>query len=800
MKRTYNLKETEKAGPNWGPLVSKIKGRVPIVEVAEALDLVQKYDLQPSGSALQGNCPTGHPSENHRCFSLDTNENLYHCFSCNEAGDIISLVELVKSMSFIESLQWLVETFTPDLRGELDDIVSQLSEEEKEFYERGKLYRAIFENGKQQMGTATAQTVLDYLVKDRGYDPAKLPLTEFIYWDTDANIRAFLHKKFPAMTDEIQRLALQGAYGDRFRLAIPFKDRNGVITGFMKRAHVPAGFSVNGKDVRWDSTPGLKKSDLFGLHRIRKQNRIIIAEGYPDATYLPALDLDNIVALGQGRFSNDYLEGLRAKNVSQIILALDNDNVGPVNTENIVKTLSGSDIQVFVIDPPLMGGQKDPDEYVKVNGIAAFRNLADNAISGTRWYAERILKTRNLNTDMGKTDAINAVLEFASTLSNPLEVRDAVDRLTQVFQLTPELLEERFEQFKNATAEKSLLEGMKAVTNITARLITSGEGKRASEIIAVETQKLVVQFGKSKVDPPLPLDEFLKQKREKDNGRKKGDLLGYPLGQFPLIEEKIYGLQTGLYIIAADPNIGKTMFQINLAVDVLNSNPDASVLFYSMDDSRERIVDRFLAKLTQISINDVQFKLDDAGQQQLLDDAYAQLSQWFEDGRLEIYELSESLTMSAINFEVHEHKNRSRSVVFIDGIYNVPIEGDYTAIREENIERANQVKELVKIFKIPVIVTAELRKREQGEKKKKQRSLHDIMETGKYGYNADLIWMLHEGKNDGAIQAGVQTINVQFAKNKLSGFKDVITMEFTKEIAQFRETGITDSAAVEDEQ
>ncbi|MCX6135902.1 MAG: CHC2 zinc finger domain-containing protein [Ignavibacteriales bacterium] len=771
-------------------MVSKVKERVRMVDVANRLGIVNRYNMQRTGTSLQGDCPTGHDSANHRCFTIDMGEDLYHCFSCNEAGDIISMVELVQSMSFIESLRWLVETFTPDLKGEIDDILSQLSEEDKEFYERGKLYRAVFEHGKQQMSDPIAQPVMDYLVNDRGYEPARLPMTDFIYWDTDANIRAFLQKKFSAMTEETQNLPLQGAYGDQFRLAIPFKDRNGVITGFMKRAHIPAGFPIGGNSVRWDSTRGLRKSDLFGLHRIRRQNRVIIVEGYPDATYLPAIGLDNIVALGQGQFSNEYLHGLRDKNITQIILALDNDNVGPNNTEHIVKLLSGTDIQVFVIDPPLMGAQKDPDEYVKANGIDAFTQLVENAMSSARWYAARILKTKNLNTDLGRTDAINSVLEFASTLSNPLDAQDIVDHLTQALHLTPELLEERFEQFKNATAQKKLLEGMKAVANTTAQLINNGEGQIASDMIATETQKLIVQFGKSKVDPPLPLNEFLQHKKQKDGTRNKGDLLGYPLYQFPLIQEKIYGLQSGLYIIAADPNIGKTMFQINLAVDVLNSNPEASVLFYSMDDSRERIADRFLAKLTQISINDVQFRLDDVGQQQILDDAYRQLTQWFDAGRLEIYELTESLTMSAINFEIREHKNRGRMVVFIDGIYNVPIEGDYNAIREENIERANQVKELVKIYKIPVIVSAELRKREQGGRERRRRSLHDIMETGKYGYNADLIWLLHEGPNAAGVQNGAQIINIQFAKNKLSGFKDVITMEFTKEIAQFRETGI----------
>jgi replicative DNA helicase len=102
------------------------------------------------------------------------------------------------------------------------------------------------------------------------------------------------------------------------------------------------------------------------------------------------------------------------------------------------------------------------------------------------------------------------------------------------------------------------------------------------------------------------------------------------------------------------------------------------------------------------------------------------------------------------------------------------------------------VKNLVKIFKIPVIVTAELRKREQKDNGNKGRSLHDIMETGKYGYNADLIWLLHEAKNPGQLQDGTQLINVLFAKNKLSGFKEVVRMKFTKEIAQFEEDGIAE--------
>ncbi len=47
-----------------------------------------------------------------------------------------------------------------------------------------------------------------------------------------------------------------------------------LITGFLKRSTNPKGETITTYDnkvhdnVRWDSTPGLKKDDLFGLDKI----------------------------------------------------------------------------------------------------------------------------------------------------------------------------------------------------------------------------------------------------------------------------------------------------------------------------------------------------------------------------------------------------------------------------------------------------------------------------------------------------------------------------------------------------
>jgi DNA primase len=784
--KTYNLTKNQPAAPNWGPLVAKVKERINIVQVADALGIIKKFNMQKTGSSLQGDCPTGHPSTSHRCFSIDTDANFYHCFSCNESGDIISLVELVNQVSFMEAIKWLVDTFAQDLSVEVEEFFNQLSPEEKAFYEKGKLYRAIYEEGKKQLSSPAAQPVVDYLVKDRGYDAVLISMTEFIYWDTEANIRLFLNGKFPAMKNEIQQLDLIGAGGDVFRLAIPFRDRTGVITGFLKRAHTPKGFQIGAKqDVRWDSTPGLKKNDLFGLNKIRKQTDLIIVEGYPDATYLPSLGLTNIVAVGQAAFSEKYIEGLQVKGVKRLILALDNDkdsDTGIRNSEEICRLFAGSNINVFVIDPPSMGGPKDPDEYVKAFGIDAFKILVQNAASASNWMIKRILAKYDLKTDLGKERAIQEGLDYADSLGNPREADEVLKVISTTFGLSDEMLLEEYSKLQAHKANERLKIGIKDVSRQAEILISNGEAEKAVRQVQNDLTELQSQYWRAKEPVRTGLNEFLTQKKEKDSQRIAGQRIGYQLKDFAEIDKEILGLQTGLYVIAADPNIGKTAFLVSMAIDVLKSNDNASVLFYSMDDSREMIINRFLSHLSDMKINEVRFKITDAQKEKVLEKAYEQLKTWADAHKLDVRESTEFLTMSRIHDEIRQHPNRERLVVFIDGLYNVPVESDGGSIREENIDRANQVKQLVRSFNLPVLATAEFRKqgRDESANKQKERTIHDIMESGKYSYNADLIILLSPKDQDQYIQQDEPIIVADFGKNKLESFRGKMEFKFIR--------------------
>ena len=240
------------------------------------------------------------------------------------------------------------------------------------------------------------------------------------------------------MTGAIQKLKLNGYFGDNFRLAFPYRNIDGMITGLLKRSTKPGGEDITTYDgkkhegQRWDSTPGLNKDDLFGLHKIEKTDTLIVLEGYPDAMYLPTLGLNNVVAIGQGVLGQKHLNGLKRKGIKNVILALDNDGVGPDNTEKAIELLlSKTNIRVVVLNPTDLGGHKDPDEYVRANGIEEFKKVVDKSIGAEKWMVSRIFSKYNLNIDLEKQKAIDEILEFSQKIRNELLKENLIDELSR---------------------------------------------------------------------------------------------------------------------------------------------------------------------------------------------------------------------------------------------------------------------------------------------------------------------------------------------------------------------------------
>jgi replicative DNA helicase len=210
-----------------------------------------------------------------------------------------------------------------------------------------------------------------------------------------------------------------------------------------------------------------------------------------------------------------------------------------------------------------------------------------------------------------------------------------------------------------------------------------------------------------------------------------------------------------------------------------------------LDDNKDIIFNRFLGILTRLKLNSIKFgfRQENPEDNDKLLLACTIIEELANEDRLDLRDISEVQTLTQIESIVRE-KGAEKLIVLIDGLHNAEIQGNLEGLREQNIERANRVKRLAEIHKIPVIVTAELRKREE----KRQPDLSDLMESGKYAYNCDLALLLW---NSGDPDFNAQTIevNLRAAKNKLSEFKGTKTLYFTRACSVISETNPESSFA-----
>ena len=437
----YNEKKG-KSNSNLNTLREKVN-EIPAEQIAIKFGLLQISN----GNSPQGNCPTGHPSSGEKCFSINTTENYWKCFQCERGGDNIELIKIYKKIDYVEALKWAANEF--NIKHSVDfnnPYNNKISSEEQEkirlFNSRAELFETAYEWMHELLFTEEAKEVKDYLVNTRHYDSEVLKKSEFCYFPPANDIKDYLLKKHPDKEADINNLPLFGRTGDRYRLAIPYRNRKGKITGFIKRATPSTVIIETDKkgepnEVRYDSTKGLNKDDIFNLCKCKDQETLIIFEGYPDAGYFYAAGIENATAVGQGLLSDSHLKSLSISKVKNVIISFDNDKEkdvdektgkigkqegpGIVNTEEAVRLiLNESDITPFVLDPKLLDPHKDPDEYFRANGLDATKALYKKVTKGILWLADRILLKYDNNDQLSKQNTRDELL-YLTTLTPDAE-------------------------------------------------------------------------------------------------------------------------------------------------------------------------------------------------------------------------------------------------------------------------------------------------------------------------------------------------------------------------------------------
>lgn len=192
--------------------------------------------------------------------------------------------------------------------------------------------------------------------------------------------------------------------------------------------------------------------------------------------------------------------------------------------------------------------------------------------------------------------------------------------------------------------------------------------------------------------------------------------------------------------------------------------------------------------MTELDLNKIQKAQDEEEKQRNIEASYLALEDLAEKRRLTIKDVSEISDIGILELEIREQADENLFVV-IDGLYNLETGAGFGGIREENIERANRIKVLADTYKIPIICTGELRK-PAGKKEDEEPDIHDLMETGKFAYNANMVWLLYPSEKDREKydKEPESVLVLKYEKNKLAYFMGKQELRFKKTTGIITET------------
>lgn len=520
---------------------------------------------------------------------------------------------------------------------------------------------------------------------------------------------------------------------------------------------------------------GEKKDRPYGLDRAYGKE-IIAVEGILDALNLMKNGFSGVIATGGSTLTGDQIKALKNARKTAITLNLDNDEGGYKGIETAIDKLEAEGIKSYVVEPSLMG-VKDPDEYIRKNDKEAYKDLLNKAQRGVEWKIERIYKRNGTKEAKARDTVLNESIELLNAIKDPIIYDYGIKKTASVLDMP---LETIAKIALNATEQAE----RERIKKDYASLLHSAPDMEIDEVIS-GLKDIQARTGRVTLSP---LSDFIAEKKEKDEAR-TGELLGYKLKKFKTICKRIDGIQRGFYIIGGETNTGKTAFLANLFLDMLQSNEDLSGIYFSLDDNKETIINRFISGMTGIEINRTQRPADlspiEKGRR---DTAYREITA-LSEGRLFLEDITKIDNIRTLeNYIKTVLRSNDKVFIAIDGLYNLDIGTDKGGIREENIERANRLKALVETFNIPVLCSGELRKKEKKESENKPPTVNDLMETGKFAYNADLVLLVYPEDRDALEgEADEITLNCRYAKNKLSWYRGTDPLKFKRKTSTLEE-------------
>ena len=419
----------------------------------DIVDYISQYvKLKRSGRDFSGLCPFH--GEKTPSFHVSRDKQLFHCFGCGASGNLVQFAMRMEGLDFLEALKLLADRagiVLPEDNGVSDDLIH---EKKQRIYKMNKLAARFFYNNlvKHEEG----KIALSYF-KERGITSKTLTGYGLGYSLNEKRALTDYLLKEGFKEDELVEGGLSVVRDDkvldkfRDRVIFPIIDLRGNVIGFGGRI-IKEAKEVNGfKAPKYLNSPETlvfnKGRNLFSLNFAKKSEtgRIILVEGYMDVISVYQAGVTNIAATLGTAITPEQAK-LLFRYCSEILLCYDSDEAGEKATIRAIEVINSVGGKARIIR---LKGAKDPDEYIKKNGVGAFKKALDDAVPATEYRISRVKSRYNIDTAEGKIEFISKAAETLLNIQNSIEVDAYIKKIAEETDISREAIYAEYKKKKS---------------------------------------------------------------------------------------------------------------------------------------------------------------------------------------------------------------------------------------------------------------------------------------------------------------------------------------------------------------
>jgi DNA primase len=355
--------------------------------------------LRKRGNDLVGLCPFH--GEKSPSFHVHPDRGFFKCFGCGAAGDVFTFLQKQENVTFPDALRMLGKRYGVEIENE-DPRAARVRSEREAIYHANEVARAWF--NRMLLDVREGAEAREYCA-NRGI--------------TDATIEqfalGFAPDRWDGLVAELRRHDVDLALAAKAGLLKP-SQRGGFYDFYRGRLMVPTlattgetiafgGRALGDQEPKYlntSTTPVYTKGRyLFALNVARRaaarEDSAIVVEGYLDCIALHQAGFANAVAALGTAFTPEQARELR-KVASRAVLCFDADAAGVEAALKSIDVLTAEGVAASAIRIP---DGKDPDEFVRRNGAAAFRALLEKPLAATQVKIDAEIDRRGTRAEGG---------------------------------------------------------------------------------------------------------------------------------------------------------------------------------------------------------------------------------------------------------------------------------------------------------------------------------------------------------------------------------------------------------------